>query len=602
MVNSLNVHPQVWSAAFLDPVISIPSKEQREVVFRVNVPPNAVEGTLREITLHAVGYDDNGSYNAEPILIETVVNNRPRVTLLEPANEVTLTTTQVDLSWSCLDIDDMDQDISYDLFFGEDRALEVVPSSIIEESILLDGLRDGAVYYWKVVPHDPIGSGDCGSGIWSFTINVTLDLPRVNLISPANGSTSDTNYIKLMWRGSNIMDEDPVYYIDMGTSPMRLKNIGTTRDPWYEIYDLDDNTTYYWQVIPVISTGKGICNSGIWMFTIDIPPVYLLDARLDVDRIEIMQGGSLTFNLTMENLGNAPVTPLLSKSGPVAEHVDIPDRAVLEIDSQKTIRITISIPGDLPPSTYILTIGVNYSHGCKDLVLPVSVLEREAAIHDDQGTTERRSNQPWFWMLLAIIIIIAILVVLGAVIFIGHKKDDPGQKQPDIVAEIEHIPVVNGNFIPFPDNLNPIMGYNNPFPPPIDPNQVAGRFPPGRIIPGTGFANISGGAPVPEMRFSRIMMPQVPARKPIREIKALPMMASSPASQQVPAPVHTIKPPPVEKKYAAPKSNSDSGKITISKPLITKKIAQPSISPVRSEGTELPPPLMAQPPPPPPPS
>ena len=336
------------------------------------------------------------------------------------------------------------------------------------------------------------------------------------------------------------------------------------------------------------------------MFTIDVPPVYLLDARLDVDRIDIMQGRSLTFNLTMENLGNVPVTPSLSKSGPVAEHVSIPDQAVLEIDSQRSIRITISIPGDLPPSTYILTIGINYSHGCKDLVLPVSVLEREAAIHDDQGTTERRSNQPWFWMLLAIIIIIAISLVLCIVIFLGRKKDDPEKERPEIVAEIEHVPLVNGNLIRFPDNRSPIMGHNNPFPPPMVPNMTAGRYVPGIIAPGTDFTSTSGGVPVPEMRFSRIMMPQVPARKPIREIKALPMVASAPASQQDPTPVHTIKPAPGVIGNAAVKSNSDNTRKIISKPLVPKAIAQPPISPKELAINELPQPRKAQQPPPPP--
>ena len=602
MAVSLNVHPQVWSAAFPEPEISIPSKEQREVVFRVNVPPNAVEGTVKEITIYAVGNDnDNGSYNAEPITVETVVNNRPRVTLLEPANEGTLTATSVDLSWSCLDHDDMDQDISYDLFFGEDRDLEGAPSSIVEESVSLDGLRDGAVYYWKVVPSDPIGMGDCGSGIWSFSINTTLELPRVNLISPVNQTTSDTNFIKLMWRGSNLMNEDPVYYVDMGTSPARLKNVGTTRDPWYEVYDLDDHTTYYWQVIPVTSSGKGICNSGIWMFTIEIPIIYMLDVRLDVDEIEIMQGESLTVNLTMENLGNAPVTPLLSRSGPLADHVIIPDQTALEIDSSRTIPITISIPNDLLPETYILTIDVNYSHGCKELVLPVTVREMEASIQDDQNISERRSSQPWFWMLLVIVIIIAISLVLCIIIFLGRKKDDPDQNQTEIIAEIEHVPVIHGNPFLFPDNGNPITGPNIPFPSPVGPNQSAGIFPPGRITPGPDYAHVPGGAPVPDTRFSQIWIPQVPARKPIQQIKALPMKASTPVKQHATVPTQTTIPSPVVNEHAVVKSNSNVGKKIISKPLVTKKVAQPSISPVRSERDELPAPPMAQHPPPPPP-
>jgi hypothetical protein len=104
----------------------------------------------------------------------------------------------------------------------------------------------------------------------AYIINVII--PKVKLLSPSNGSVIDINSVVLTWKQSKYFFEDIEYdlFFDTNKTPnIYERNITNT-----EIFidDLIYGATYYWQVIPIANyQDEGICLSGIWLLSVEIP-------------------------------------------------------------------------------------------------------------------------------------------------------------------------------------------------------------------------------------------------------------------------------------------------------------------------------------------
>ncbi len=142
-------------------------------------------------------------------------------------------------------------------------------------------LQSDTLYYWTVIPEDNVAKGSCTSGIWSFTTSIegyTNSLPKVNLLSPNNGVTLGETEVELRWNGIDD-DEDDVlkYMVYFSTNKEMVQKYDFTAlfDTVTDITSikisyLQNDTVYYWAVIPYDGKNNGLCLDGSRNFKIDI--------------------------------------------------------------------------------------------------------------------------------------------------------------------------------------------------------------------------------------------------------------------------------------------------------------------------------------------
>ncbi|MCK5561411.1 MAG: hypothetical protein KAJ51_12480, partial [Thermoplasmata archaeon] len=121
--------------------------------------------------------------------------------------------------------------------------------------------------------------------------------PTSTLLLPENNSIIRTSLPELIWKGTDIDGDTPIYYnVYLSTDRNEVKaqdpsahktsNIINTR---YKIESqLENGSTYYWTVIPNDGIEDGICESNIWQFQIDLSveiPIVTLIAPINNSNI-----------------------------------------------------------------------------------------------------------------------------------------------------------------------------------------------------------------------------------------------------------------------------------------------------------------------------
>ena len=75
IIDSLQIFNNNWSGGFLITNVTLLGQEQKNVVFQIGVPVNAIGGTDKAVQLNAIGYDDFGiDYEAPPIYVTALTN------------------------------------------------------------------------------------------------------------------------------------------------------------------------------------------------------------------------------------------------------------------------------------------------------------------------------------------------------------------------------------------------------------------------------------------------------------------------------------------------------------------------------------------------
>ena len=418
--------PDTWSAGFIENTCFLLAEEEYDGIFRVNIPQNVHPTTTLSVTVQASGYDYSGSeFITEPLDIITLVNDDPEVVPMNPENNSVITELSVDLIWECIDSDDRPEDIRYDLYFGKVFPPEIYERNLTALSFPMEGLEDHSTYYWKVIPHDPYTGGSCLNEKMCFTVNSTLYHPRTSLLSPRNTSMVNTSGINLTWKVLNPLGEEITFEIYLGAVPHELIKIGETGDPYFKVEDLADNMTYFWQVIPVGISCRGICNSGVWSFRTDMPAVRLLEMGTNVDSLEIPQGGSAVFDLILANLGKVDLTIFFELSGDLSEFVEMRTVVELNENTERNVVVTIIIPDKMPTGTYGLDIMADYSYGCGKMMLPVRIINStsvdEEVDGDDETDLESYFASPLMLLLGGLIILLFIVVIELLVIYKNRR-------------------------------------------------------------------------------------------------------------------------------------------------------------------------------------
>ncbi|MBC8400426.1 MAG: PD40 domain-containing protein [Candidatus Marinimicrobia bacterium] len=216
--------------------------------------------------LHGASIENNGGYWSFRVNAE---NDLPGdFALLSPENGSMVTDLTPTFNWNVpIDPDDLRSRsiTSYDLYLGFDSSFTAVEPISVDSNqhTPVENIAEDHLYYWKVVAFDDDG-GSAESNIWSFWTNNQNSIPSYfNVINPINSIDVDTIAPTFAWHPS--IDDDlndmVVYNIYLGENIEDIEPVYTGFVPWISdtsftlIEPIEDNTTYYWNVVATDLTG-----------------------------------------------------------------------------------------------------------------------------------------------------------------------------------------------------------------------------------------------------------------------------------------------------------------------------------------------------------
>ncbi len=145
----------------------------------ININHTFPNGTNNRLKWRASDIAGNGPTESQPLIINVntwVSIIKPKVTLLLPPIGTTINETSVELKWELED--KTMENVTYDLYFGNDSPPESWKTGISNTSFLVSDLKDGETYYWRVIPKLGDIKGTSRSDVWWFVI----DLPKDSII------------------------------------------------------------------------------------------------------------------------------------------------------------------------------------------------------------------------------------------------------------------------------------------------------------------------------------------------------------------------------------------------------------------------------------
>jgi hypothetical protein len=234
----------------------------------VNIANENYVGTAG-VTLRAFdGLDYSDEYFN--IIIESI-NDIPTVNLIYPDDQAIVTSNNVDITWSGVDVEG--SMLTFDLYLTTTPDADTAYMTNITSQNITLTLTDGK-YYWQVIPYDGTEYGECLSEIWEFTVDSTIQTPTTQLISPVYNSIVTSTSVDLRWEvGEGFETTGLTYeiYLDINEQPKKI--VPDHHGLVYTAHGLEDGKTYYWTIIPKMPYGLGSvmgkCISGVWSFEVD---------------------------------------------------------------------------------------------------------------------------------------------------------------------------------------------------------------------------------------------------------------------------------------------------------------------------------------------
>lgn len=415
-------------------------------------------------TINATVFEAGNRSNLSSITISvtvTPVNDPPVVTLLSPANNSIMFSTDISLSWDFFDIDDDPENSSFEVYMSKSDPPGFYMGGVGSPALSVRDLEDGSTYHWYVVGNDGKNSAETPNGTWRFTVN-TSAIPQVRLISPENSAVVNTSWVNLSWR---IINPLPflTYHIYFGHEKHTLEELENTTRTWYLLEDLEDMSVYWWKVVPRTAEVQGICASGVWNFTLDssYEILYNLDIHFETDEVKIIRGRNSTINLTLVNLGNTAVEVKLSVTGLLAKHVVFNRSVIVPRGEEIGLEITVFNTSGLDIGEYSLNLTAAFVGGKREVTINIRVTDEIVGPgNDDDDDTDGQDaatglNIEWWWIASGICFLIVLVLFLlyrrkyrkktvtgkeGDTVNLGDEdRDDQGELEV-LEPEIEYIP------------------------------------------------------------------------------------------------------------------------------------------------------------------
>jgi len=406
------------------------------------------------INIYAYEFHNHAQTTGNRTLPVTVnpVNDPPSVELLSPRDGAVLGDGNVTFNWRAFDVDNIIDDLTFELFLDTIEDPRTYKSDIAGNSFSVGGLESGTTYYWYVKPSDGEFSGNCLNGTWSFSIDENLSVTEVVLLSPLPGETVNTTTLNLSWEIMNLTEGEPIYHVFLGNRGDNLTEIDRTLESWYIIGGLADNTDYYWMVIPVIGTFQGRCYNGVWHFTINttFEIVYNISVEADVEKLDVIHGEDAVFNITLTNRGNVPTMVNFAYLGKLSGFINATDTIVLFPGNTTNILVNLYDTALIAPRSYDLSIEISHPGGKKKLIIPVNIITGDADPGEEKSDSpEKRSISAWLY----VAVVIALLLVMAGLFIVVRKRRNEEEESDKISTDTIDADIVKPGESPFSQPL-----------------------------------------------------------------------------------------------------------------------------------------------------
>ena len=376
-------------------------------------------------------------------------NDPPQVELISPQNNTPIiideTEDSINLTWKGSDIDDVEDNITYDLFLGVNKTPDDEPyqSDVPQTRYELTGLSMNTTYYWSVRPFDGTEFGECHNGTWNFMILEDFTFPKVKLKFPLDNEPLNKKNVTLIWELNPPLNRSFTFEILLGESSESLNVFDKTTNLSFDLDGLEE-TTYYWS-IQISSKGIKGNRSEVRNFTIDLAfnATYNITIDVDAEELNIVQGKRANFNLTLTNEGNVPTAVVLSSSGTgaVGGLVKMVRNVTVSVNTSENIPVSIEETSSLVLGNYEITIGIYYPNITKTITMPVNIISQEEL---DPG--EKKEPDSYLSLILGIAMLVIILAIIAYFIWKRRRETEEEHEEAEvdedtIVADIVHVPI-----------------------------------------------------------------------------------------------------------------------------------------------------------------
>jgi parallel beta-helix repeat protein len=249
-------------------------------------------------------------------------------------------------------------------------------------------------------------------------------IPEVKLLGPLHNDRINISTVTLSWTVLNLNQsalERVLFDVYFDTSEVPRKIIRSDYLNNNLTIQVEDNTTYYWTVIPYLDDFSGKCIDFVWNFTIDLNFTSIFGVILNMLESDLIihSGKNSTFNFTIENVGNVvdkfSITLAFLNDNEIVNYTIIEfDNITLQSLRNSMINITFNIPLNYTRNndTMIIFASSMISPAntfiSRNLTIigksPIPVEEVTEKIPDELITL-------LFWLIIIMIVIIIILII-----------------------------------------------------------------------------------------------------------------------------------------------------------------------------------------------
>lgn len=220
---------------------------------------------------------DDAKYYVDAVLgpdMPVVVPGQPSLSI--PQNNATNVILSPSFKWSSPTVGS--PATGYKLYLGLSNPPEYFTDSSKTSYVMTDTLEYNTTYYWTVSALNSAGEG-LQAPVRSFTTKSPPPPNAPALVSPENNTIDVEIYPTLTWTAPSIDAEHggaTHYKLYYRTSTKEEYSIDNVTETYYTFTEsLDYNTTYYWKVAGINSSGEGT-PSEEWQFTTEEQPYQTL--------------------------------------------------------------------------------------------------------------------------------------------------------------------------------------------------------------------------------------------------------------------------------------------------------------------------------------
>ncbi len=376
-----------------------------------------------------------------PIWSFSIINyyRPPIVELINPLNNSILKVHNISLKW---DVDYKEPGkIEYWVYLSKSIKFNVQPFDIVsKDKYLTVNNLDEAIYYWKVIPY--VGNiPGLESKVFSFKIFSKIVQPIVIARVPSPNSTINTTWVELKWSldyaGPIAKVRYDIYLDNLTNDPIQMRVVKRNYRQLFISYELEDQKTYYWRVIPIIEIEDGIIigdfNKGVAKFSINTsfrPSDHpRLNITLDRNYLNISSDDTQKIRLKLINEGSIDLQVVINyKVEPDNVLIVILDTSqlILAKSSGEFVELKIKVPEKIGKEIFIITIECKvpeFDLSYKEIIT-VEVIS-EAVEEED---TQKAFDLNLSYLFITIVIIILIFIFLFKLIKNRSRNPDADEE------------------------------------------------------------------------------------------------------------------------------------------------------------------------------